>query len=77
MNDIGGLAKKLFVMGIESARKRRGLAENGQSSVMTNLKFKLADKVVFSKIRGRFGDRLTTCISGSATMNVEISHIIL
>ena len=74
MNETGGMAKKLFVMGVESARQRRELAEKGQSDFMTNLKFKLADKIVFGKIRARFGGRLTTCISGSATMNVEISH---
>jgi len=74
MNETGGLAKKLFVMGVESARKRRELAENGQSDFLTELKFKLADKIVFSKIRARFGGRLKYAITGSATMNVEIGH---
>ena len=74
MNEAGGLARKLFVMGVESARSRRELAEKGQSSFMINLKFRLADRIVFSKIRARFGGRLTAAISGSATMNVEISH---
>jgi len=74
MNETGGLAKKLFVMGIESAKKRRELSEKGQSDFFTNLKFRIADAVVFSKIRGRFGGRLTGALSGSATMNVEIGH---
>ena len=74
MNETGGLAKKMFVMGVESARKRRELAAKGQSRFMTDLNFKLADKIVFSKIRARFGGRLTAAISGSATMNVKISH---
>ena len=74
MNAAGGLAKALFSMGIESARKRRELAEKGQSSFLTNLKFKLADKIVFRKIRDRFGGRLTTAITASATMNVKIGH---
>jgi len=74
MNETGGLAKKLFVMGVENARKRRELAEKGQSDFLTNLKFKLADKIVFSKIRARFGGRLKYAITGSATMNVEIGH---
>ena len=74
MNETGGLAKKLFVMGVESARRRRELAEKGQSGFLTNLKFKLADKIVFSKIRARFGGRLKYAITGSATMNVEIGH---
>jgi long-chain acyl-CoA synthetase len=74
MNDKGGLAKKLFEMGIESGKKRRQLSENGQSDFFTNLKFKIADAVVFKKIRARFGGRLTGALSGSATMNVEIGH---
>jgi long-chain acyl-CoA synthetase len=74
MNEAGGLARKLFAMGVKSARSRRELAEKGQSSFMVNLKFRLADRIVFSKIRARFGGRLTAAISGSATMNVEISH---
>jgi long-chain acyl-CoA synthetase len=74
MNDAGGLARALFSMGVESARKRRELAEKGESSFLTNLKLKLADRIVFQKIRNRFGGRLTTAITGSATMNVEIGH---
>jgi long-chain acyl-CoA synthetase len=61
-------------MGLSSARKRRELGQKGQSDVLTDLKYKLADKVVFQKIRDRFGGRLTTAITGSATMNVQIGH---
>ena len=74
MNAAGGLAKTLFTMGVDSARERRGLANKGQSSFLTNLKFTLADRIVFRKIRERFGGRLTTAITGSATMNVKIGH---
>lgn len=74
MNETGGLAQKLFVMGVASAKKRRELLEKGQSDFLTNLKFKIADTIVFNKIRARFGGRLTGALSGSATMNVEIGH---
>ncbi len=74
MNEAGGLAKALFSMGVESARKRRELAEKGQSSLLVDLKYTLADRIVFRKIRERFGGRLTTAITGSATMNVKIGH---
>jgi len=74
MDDTGGIAKKLFTMGVESAKRRRELAEQGKSEFLTNLKFGLADKVVFQKVRDRFGGQLLGAISGSATMNVEISH---
>lgn len=74
MEETGGLAKKLFTMGVENARKRRELAVNGQSDFLVNLKYKLADKVVFRKIRERFGGRLGWALTGSATMNVKIGH---
>ena len=74
MNETGGLAKALFTMGVESGKKRRELAAEGKSCFLTNLKFKLADAIVFKKIRERFGGSLKSSISGSATMNVEISH---
>ena len=74
MDETGGLAKMLFTMGVESAKKRREMAAEGKRCFLTNLKFKLADTVVFSKIRQRLGGRLTGTLSGSATMNVEISH---
>ncbi|MGD8242685.1 MAG: long-chain fatty acid--CoA ligase [Desulfobacterales bacterium] len=74
MDETGGLAQKLFVTGIASAKKRRELAARGQSDFITNLKFKIADAVVFSKIRAKLGGRLKGALSGSATMNVEIGH---
>lgn len=74
MNETGGLAKTLFVMGIENAKKKRQLAESGQKDWLTDLKLKLADAIVFKKIRQRFGGCLELAASGSATMNVEISH---
>ncbi len=74
MNDEGGLAKKLFVMGVESGKKRRELAAQGKSSFGTNFKFKIADAIVFKKIRAKLGGRLKMSMTGSAMMNVEISH---
>jgi len=45
----GNWLKKLFVMGVETAKKKRELAARGQSDFMTNFKFKVADKIVFKK----------------------------
>ncbi len=73
MNKDGGLARALFVMGVEAAKGKRVLAEKGQSDFMTNLKFKIADKIVFQKIRDRMGGRMLGAMTGSAAMNVEIS----
>ena len=73
MNKDGGLARALFVMGVEAAKKKRILGEKDQSDLMTNLKVKIADKIVFKKIRERMGGRLLGAMTGSAAMNVEIS----
>ncbi|MGA2780555.1 MAG: long-chain fatty acid--CoA ligase [Smithella sp.] len=74
MNEEGGLAKTLFVMGVESGKKKRELAAQGKSCFMTNLKFKIADAIVFKKIREKLGGRLKGSMTGSAMMNPEISH---
>jgi long-chain acyl-CoA synthetase len=74
MNEEGGLARKLFVMGVESGKNKRELAAQGRSSFVTNLKFNIADAVVFKKIRERLGGRLKGVMTGSAMMNPDISH---
>lgn len=74
MAEEGGLAKKLFDMGVASARKRRELANEGKKSRWNDLRFAIADKVVFQKIRDKFGGRLQGAVTGSAVMNVEISQ---
>jgi long-chain acyl-CoA synthetase len=73
MNEMGGFKKSLFVMGVEMAKKRRELAEKGQSDFMTHLKFRIADRLVFHKIRDMFGGRMLGSMTGSAAMNKEIS----
>ncbi len=74
MNEQGGLAKKLFVMGVENARKKRELAERGRSCSFTNLKVTVADRIVFKKIRERLGGRLMGSMTGGAAMNVEVAR---
>lgn len=73
MNEEGGLAKKLFVMGVEAGKERRRLAETGKKSLLVNLKFSLADKIVFSKIREKLGGRINMALTASATMNPDIT----
>ncbi len=74
VNDAGGFKKRLFDAGVEAAKKRRTLAEQGRSSVMANLTFKIIDKIVFQKIRDLFGGRLRGSMTGSAAMNPDISR---
>jgi long-chain acyl-CoA synthetase len=74
MNKEGGLAKALFVMGVEAAKKKRELTAKGQSDFFTHLKFQLANKIVFKKIRERLGGRLLGSMTGSAAVNPEIAQ---
>ncbi len=70
----GGLPGKLFFMGVGAAKKRRLLLEQGKKDVVTELKFKIADKIVFKKIRKKFGGRLKGAVTGSAATSADIAH---
>ncbi|NNG02408.1 MAG: long-chain fatty acid--CoA ligase [Desulfobacteraceae bacterium] len=74
INDTGGLAKKMFVMGLESAAILRDPANQGSTSFLTRLKYKLVDRVVFSKIRQQFGGRLNAALTASAMMNQKVAQ---
>ena len=74
MNEEGGLAKKLFFMGKNAGQKKRDLARDGRSSFITNLKFRIADKLVFSKVRARFGGNMKMTISSSAALSPNIAE---
>jgi long-chain acyl-CoA synthetase len=66
MHAEGGLKKRLFDMTCREAVKCRGKANK-------SVKFKILDKIVFSKIRERFGGRLTGVLTASAVMNPDIA----
>ncbi len=74
MKDTGGLAKMLFDMGVTAGHHRRELAKIGKKSALTDLKFSIADKIVFSKIRDRFGGQLERCVSSSAALSPVIAE---
>jgi long-chain acyl-CoA synthetase len=74
MKDTGGLAKKLFDMGVAAGHHRRELANNGRKSTMTEIKYNIANKVVFAKIRDRFGGQLKQCVSSSAALSPVIAE---
>jgi long-chain acyl-CoA synthetase len=71
----GGLKEKIFnkafEVGIEVDRRKRA----GESVPMgLKMKHGLFDKLVFSKIRDRFGGRVRFFISGAAALNQEIAE---
>ncbi len=70
----GGIAKKLFDMGVNSGKARRRLAAEGKSSLVENIKFRVANRLVFSKIREKFGGRLEVALTGSAAINPAVAE---
>ena len=66
MHEEGGIKKKLFDLTCEEAVRCRGKATK-------SLKLKILDKIVFSKIRERFGGRLEGVLTASAVMNPQIA----
>jgi len=63
--------EKAFATGLEVKR----LEAAGKSvPLLLKLQFKLFDKLVFSKVRARFGGRIKFFISGSAALNREVAE---
>ncbi len=66
MHEEGGINKKLFDLTCEEAVRCRDKATK-------SFKLKILDKIVFSKIRERFGGRLEGVLTASAVMNPQIA----
>ena len=67
MREAGGLKLRLFSAALAAAAQRR-------ASGRTSLRLRVLDRLVFSKIRARFGGRLKGALSGSAKMSVDIAQ---
>ncbi|TNF32683.1 MAG: long-chain fatty acid--CoA ligase [Deltaproteobacteria bacterium] len=76
MQEAGGLKLKLFNAMLETATKKKELEASGKSSMMTNIKFGVLDKLVASKVRERFGGRLKYAISGGAALSKDVGTFI-
>jgi len=72
----GGLKKFLFDTAMENAEVRKQLEKRGESSFVADLKHGVLDKLVFSKVRERFGGRLRFAISGGAALSPEVGDFI-
>ncbi|MBX3274570.1 MAG: long-chain fatty acid--CoA ligase [Sandaracinaceae bacterium] len=72
----GGLKKTLFFATLETAKKKKALAEQHQRSGLLDLKHRILDKLVASKIRARFGGRLKYAFSGGAAISKEVAEFI-
>jgi long-chain acyl-CoA synthetase len=71
----GGAKEKIFKKAFEVGIKVDKLKREGRSvPLLLNLQHGLFDKLVFSKVRERFGGRVRFFISGSAALNPEIAE---
>jgi long-chain acyl-CoA synthetase len=71
----GGAKEKLFKKAFEVGLKVDRLKREGRSVPLPlKLQHGLFDKLVFSKVRDRFGGRVRFFISGSAALNPEIAE---
>ena len=71
----GGAKEKIFLKAFEVGQKVDQLEREGRSvPLLLRLQHKLFDKLVFSKVRERFGGRVRFFISGSAALNPEIAR---
>ncbi|MCA9514791.1 MAG: long-chain fatty acid--CoA ligase [Myxococcales bacterium] len=75
-NDAGGLQKKLFDATMATASAKKALAAKGKSSLWVDVKHKLLDKLVASKVRGRLGGELKYAFSGGAKLNKDVAEFI-
>ena len=70
------IKRMMFNRGIEVARQRKALAEKNQSSLLLDAQHAFFDKVVFSKVRARFGGQLKYAFSGAAAISREVAEFI-
>jgi long-chain acyl-CoA synthetase len=77
MNETGGVALKLFTMGLESAASLRASETKGKTQLFSKFKYAIADRIVFHKIRQGFGGRLSAALTASAMMNQEVAQFFI
>jgi long-chain acyl-CoA synthetase len=71
----GGLKKKVFDQAFAVARRvRRYETEGRRVPFLLGRRYRVLDKLVFAKIRDRFGGRLRFFISGAAALNKDIAE---
>lgn len=76
MAEAGGLQQWMFDTALANARRRRELAACGRQDWKVELLFTLFDRLVFSKVRARFGGRLEYAISGGAALSPKVAAFI-
>ncbi|QQR91406.1 MAG: long-chain fatty acid--CoA ligase [Myxococcales bacterium] len=70
------IKKRLFELAIENEVARKKLAQDGRSSMVLDSAHRFFDRVVFSKVRERFGGQLRYAFSGGAAISKEVAEFI-
>jgi len=70
------LRRKIFESAIANSAYRKKLAEEKRTSGFADFKQRIFDKVVFTKVRDRFGGRLRYAFSGGAAISKEVAEFI-
>ena len=71
----GGLKTKIFEWAVAVGKEGSQVRQQGKTpGGLLALKLRLADKLVFSKVKARFGGRVKFFISGSAPLSREIAE---
>ena len=71
----GALKYRIFTWSLGVGRQVSKLRQSGREpSGLLAIKYKLADKLVFSKLKARFGGRVRFFLSGSAPLSREIAE---
>ena len=68
--------QRLFALAMDNASTRRELAEQGQRSLLVDLKHALFDRLVFARVRERLGGELRCAFSGGAAISREVAGFI-
>jgi long-chain acyl-CoA synthetase len=76
MAEEGGLKQKMFEAAMGNAEYRKKLAEQRKRSGWADFKNGMFDKLVFSKVRERFGGRLKYAFSGGAALSREVAEFV-
>lgn len=76
MQTESAVKRMLFERGMAVAAERKKLEAKGQKSVLLDLQHAFFDRLVFSKVRERFGGRLQYAFSGGAAISREVAEFI-
>ena len=68
--------RRVFGAALANEDDRRTLASQGKRSGVSDLKHALYDKLVFERVRARFGGRLKYAFSGGAALGKEVAEFV-